>query len=599
MKIDLKQNDKSLRHPAPQRGKALYGSDLMIDLIADMGAEYVFLNPGSSFRGLHDSLVNYHGNRAPEVVLVTHEMIAVAMAHGYWKATKKPAVCMLHNLVGLMNGSMAIFNAFCDQVPLLIYGGSGPADPKDRRYIDWAHSANTQGDLVRSYVKWTDEPATLEATLDAMALAQRKALTAPQGPVYISIDAGQQELEAGDLTAPDPHLPRYSQPAPVWPHPDAVRAVADLLMSCNQPLVIGGRFGRDHGVSADMARLVDLTGAGYIDERSANVCLATRHPGNLTGDRGFRGLADAILCFDVQDLTGAIGGYGSKRSAVMGVGAAAKGATVVDISLNDQFGNSWSRIGGPTPPLDLQIAADPALALKALVAELESRAAGPHNLGDRQALVSERHVATRAKQAETLKKRWDESPIALERLTHDVFQAVKGDDWVLTTRNHRTWPEGYWEFTASGQYLGSDGGGGVGYGPGAAIGAAMGLKGTGKLPVALIGDGDFMMTAGAIWTGVHHRAPLLMVIQNNRSWGNDELHQREIAALRGRSPATAHIGQTTLDPEVDICGVARSFGAIAIGPVTDPAELPDALARAAQMVRDGALVVVEVITALE
>lgn len=599
MTIDMKQNDKSLRHPAPQRGKALYGSDLMIDLIADMGAEYVFLNPGSSFRGLHDSLVNYHGNRAPEVVLVTHEMIAVAMAHGYWKATGKPAVCMLHNLVGLMNGSMAIFNAFCDQVPLLIYGGSGPADPKDRRYIDWAHSANTQGDLVRSYVKWTDEPATLEATLDAMALAQRKALTAPPGPVYISIDAGQQELEAGDLTAPDPHLPRYSRPAPVWPRPDAVRAVADLLMSCTQPLVIGGRFGRDPGIGADMARLVDLAGAGYIDERSANVCLATRHPGNLTGDRGFRGLADAILCFDVQDLTGAIGGYGSKRSAVMGVGAAAKGATVVDISLNDHFGNSWSRIGGPTPPLDLQIAADPALALKALVAELESRAAGPHNLADRQALVADRHAALRDKQAKTLTKRWDESPIALERLTHELFQAVKADDWVVTVRNHRTWPEGYWEFTGSGQYLGSDGGGGVGYGPGAAIGAAMGLKGTGKLPVALIGDGDFMMTAGAIWTGVHHRAPLLMVIQNNRSWGNDELHQREIAALRGRSPQTAHIGQTTLDPEVDICGVARSFGAVAIGPVTNPADLPDALACAAQMVRDGALVVVEVITALE
>ncbi len=598
MTTEVKDDGGKLRYPAPQKGHAVYGSDLMIDLIAEMGAEYVFMNPGSSFRGLHDSLVNYHGNRAPEVVLVTHEMIAVAMAHGYWKATKKPAVCMLHNLVGLMNGSMAIFNAFCDQVPLLIYGGSGPADPKERRYIDWAHSANTQGDLVRSFVKWTDEPATLEATLEVMAQAQRKALTAPQGPVYVSVDAGQQEQDASGLAAPDPKLPRYAEPARIWPHPDSVRAVADLLMTCRQPFVVGGRFGRDAGISADMARLLELTGAGYADERAASVCLATRHPNNLNGDRGFRALADAILCFDVQDLTGAVGAYGSKRSAVMGIGSAAKGATVVDISLNDHFGNSWSRIGGPTPPLDLQIAADPALALKALVAEIEARGT-PANLSDRQALVDERHAATREKQRATLEKRWDERPVPLERLTHELYQAVKDEDWVLTVRNHRTWPEGYWELTGSGQYLGGDGGGGVGYGPGAAIGAAMGLKGTGKLPVALLGDGDFMMTAGAIWTGVHHRAPLLMVIQNNRSWGNDEIHQREIATLRGRSPDTAHIGQTTLDPAVDICGVARSFGAQTIGPIEDPAALSTALRQAVGMVKAGALVVVEVITALE
>lgn len=191
-KIDTKPAGE-IRYPEPQTGNALYGSDLMVDMLADLGVEYVFINPGSSFRGLHDSLVNYHGNTGPEIVLVTHEMIAVAMAHGYWKATGKPAVCILHNLVGLMSGSMAIFNAYCDQAPLLILGGSGPADPAQRRFIDWAHSANTQGDLVRPFVKWTDEPATLEGTLDAIAQGYRKTLTAPYGPVYVSIDAGHQE----------------------------------------------------------------------------------------------------------------------------------------------------------------------------------------------------------------------------------------------------------------------------------------------------------------------------------------------------------------------------------------------------------------------
>ena len=586
--------------PERQQGNGTYGSDLMVDLLEATGAEYVFINPGSSFRGIHDSLVNYHGNRAPEIVLATHEMSAVAMAHGYFKATRKIPVAILHNLVGLMNGSMAVFNAYCDQIPLVLLGGSGPADPADRRFIDWAHSANTQGDLVRAYVKWTDEPATLAGTLDSMARAWRKAAAAPAGPVYVSIDAGQQEALAGGATAPDPTLPRYLPPAPVWPHPDAVAAAADALVASRMPLVIGGRFGIEDGISDMLVRLTEMLGAAYMDDR----CVAgfpSEHPQNLNGDRKIRAEADVLLCLDVQDLTLATGGYGGHRSGIMGVGAGAEGATIIDVSMNDYFGNSWTRFGGPTAPLDLQVLADPRLALQALTEAVAARIGTipPVTVAERRAALASRKAALTARRGEVLRARWSERPISLQRVTHEVYQAVKAHDWSLVVRNHRTWAEGYWPVARSGQYLGGDGGGGVGYGPGAAVGAALGLKGTGKLPVAMIGDGDFMMAPGAIWTGLHHGAPLLMVILNNRSWGNDELHQREIATHRGRSAATAHIGQTTRQPDADLASVARGFGAQAFGPIDDPEALAATLTKAVAVVQDGGIAVVEVITALE
>ncbi|RUT34688.1 thiamine pyrophosphate-binding protein [Arsenicitalea aurantiaca] len=582
-------------------GKALYGSDVMVTALRELGAEYVFINPGSSFRGIHDSLVNYLGNERPEIVLVTHEMIAVAMAHGYAKATGRPGFVILHNLVGLMNGSMSIFNAFCDQTPLVIIGGSGPADPKDRRFIDWAHSANTQGDLVRPYVKWTDEPVTLEGALDSMLRAHRKAMTAPMGPTYVSLDAGLQEIVVEPGLETGATLPRYQAPAPIHPDPALVEEIAAALLSAEMPLIVGGRFGINPEVTAPLVRLVELTGAAYLDDR-VTVCFPTRHPQNLNGDKAIRKEADLILALDVQDLTLATVGYSAGRSAIMGTGAGAAGATVIDVSLNDYFGNSWSRFGGPTPPIDRQLIADPLLSLKLIVSAVEARiaqGAESRAITDRRHALAKRHDTIAAAHRDTLAKRSTDNPIAMERLTQSVFDAVRGEKWRLVVRNHRSWKDGYWEFSGAGDYLGGDGGGGVGYGPGAAIGAAMGLKGTGVLPVAIIGDGDFMMTPGAIWSGVHHETPLLMVIMNNRSWGNDELHQREVAHVRGRAAQNAHVGQRTHHPDVDLVGVARSFGAWTRPVVTDPAELDAALAEGVAAVKAGHLAVIEVITSLD
>ncbi|HEU0070209.1 MAG TPA: thiamine pyrophosphate-binding protein [Alphaproteobacteria bacterium] len=586
----------------PAAPVAQYGSDHMAVMLRDMGFKHIFVMPGSSFRGLHDSLVNHTKNVDPQIVLAPHEMVAVAMAHGYAKATNELSCCILHNLVGLMSGSMGVFNAYCDQTPILLLGGSGPADPAKRRLIDWAHSAGTQSELVRSYVKWTDEPATLPAVFDSLNVAQRKAVTAPRGPVYLSIDAGLQEDEAASIAVPKARPAREVAPPPAYPNAEALEKVAQALIGAKLPMIVGGRFGLDKAVTAPLKRLVEITGAAYQDDRNI-VCLANTHPQNLNGDKKLRGQADVIVAFDCQDRVSFMK-TSSDRSAVGKAATVSEDAMLVDISMNDYFGTSWTYFAGPLPEIDVQIHADPLTTLKLLLARVEELAAKadagrPARVAARVKDLAAKHDAMDKAKRDKAQAKWTMAkPILLERMTHELYEAVKNDDWSLVVRNHRSWCDAYWPIHEAGRYLGGDGGGGVGYGVGAAVGAALALKGTGKLPVAIVGDGDYLMGIGGLWTAAHYEIPLLLVVANNQTWGNDEVHQREVAHMRERPVANAHIGLRMADPGVDIAGTAKNFGLWSRGPIDDPAELAKVFAEAAAVVRGGQPAFVEVRTAL-
>jgi acetolactate synthase-1/2/3 large subunit len=165
-------------------------------------------------------------------------------------------------------------------------------------------------------------------------------------------------------------------------------------------------------------------------------------------------------------------------------------------------------------------------------------------------------------------------------------------------RNSASFPEGIFQFPGAGYYLGTNGGGGVGYGPGAMAGAAIACRDMGKFCVGLMGDGDFIMSAGAIWSAVHMRAPMLLVINNNTTWGNDEKHQMHVAEDRHRPMENAWIGQRMVDPDIDHATVARGYGAWAKGPIFDPAELAAAFKEAVAEVEKGRVAVVEVRTIL-
>ena len=212
----------------PSRG--LYGSDLMVEVLHTLGIHYIALNPGASYRGLHDSLVNFGHGEPPEIILCTHEEIAVALANGYTRATGEPMATGLHNVVGLLHASMAIFNAWCDRTPMLNLGGGGPQDATLRRSTDWVHSALVQGNLVRDFVKYDDQPYSLESVPESLLRAYRIATTEPKGPVYICLDADLQEQRiSAPLLVPDMRL--YRAPAAPAPNPEALQEAAALLVN--------------------------------------------------------------------------------------------------------------------------------------------------------------------------------------------------------------------------------------------------------------------------------------------------------------------------------------------------------------------------------
>ena len=591
--------------------KAEYGSDLIAEMMGEMGHDYLFLTPGSSFRGVHDSLVNHTRNHKPQIILVAHEEMAVAMAQGYWKATGRPALAFVHDLVGLQHAVMAFYNAMADRAPVVVLGGSGPMDPAHRRKTDWIHTANAQCDIVRDVTKWTDEPVTLQAILDSMARAQRIATSAPCSPTYVSIDAKIQEDDIPDgVTLPDMSLPRYQPAAPIAAPREQVEAAADALVDADWPLIFGGRIGYLAESTEPMKQLVEMTGAAYQDGHDI-ICMPSNHPQNLNCSFGrtksegeykreFLGKADTILCVDCLDISNNVGAYEGARGA--GQAVEKKKQTVIDLSLNDFSIEHWTHLGGPLQPVDIQMQADNLYGVNQLVAELTKRAEGEpawlKRAVERREEISVIHDKLRAEQKEVMMAQWDKVPIYLPRMTAELFNAVKDKDWLLASRNYRAWYDGIWEFDGAGQFMSNSIGGGIGYGAAGVIGSAFAGRDQGKFTVAIIGDGDFTMGPAAIWTAAHYKIPILIVLHNNTSFGNDEEHQITLANRRGRPAENAWIGQRMVGPDPDYCMVARGYGAFAEEPVRDPKDLKGAFERAVKAVEGGQVALVDVHTSL-
>lgn len=572
------------------RQQAAWGSDVVVDLLTALDVPYVPLNPGSSFRGLHDSLVNHGGNRDPQLLLCLHEEVAVALAHGWAKATGRLGVAAIHDLVGLQHASMAVYDAFCDRTPLLLLGGSGPADPAQRRPIDWIHSAGTQAQLVRDFTVWDAEPMTPAAFVADVTRARQRALSAPRGPAYVSLDAGVQEARL-DAPVPVPELARHAPAPPIAAHPTSVERAVQALVNARYPVVVAGRVGLDPRATAAVGELVELLGAAYRDDRNV-VVLPTRHPQNCTGDATLIADADLVLAVDVVDVNALLREcHRGPRNA--DAGAQRPGPLIVDLSHGDLAQPSWTNAFGNPLARDVQLLADPLTGVGQLVAALRDRLDGTA-VDTRRTRVVQRVRALREKQAAQLHGRWDDRPISPGRLVAETWAAVRDVEHLLCVRNTRTWPEGVWDLPGAGSYLGHSGGGGVGYGPGALVGGALAARDRGQLGVGILGDGDLLMASSALWTAAHYRIPALVVVNDNSSFYNDEPHQVQIAQHRERPEDNSWIGMRITDPQVDIAGLARSYGCWAEGPVEDPEDLAGALARGVEAATGGAVAVVHV-----
>ena len=553
---------------------AAFGSDVVAETLRDLDIPYIALNPGASYRGLHDSLVNYLGNKQPQMLLCLHEEAAVAIAQGYAKVTDRAMAAAVHSNVGLFHATMAIFNAWCDRKPILILGATGPVDAAKRRpWIDWIHTAADQGAIIRNYTKWDDQPASPAAARESLLRACWMANSEPQGPVYINLDA---ELQEAPLEKPLPPIDakRYMPPVKTGPSAELVRQAIDMLKAAKRPVILAGRVSRDEAAWNDRIKLAEAIGARVSTSLKAGAAFPTDHPLHVhaptthTKDELTSLLKDAdlILSLDWIDLAGQFRALG-----------AAPTAKVIQVTLDQHLHNGWSMDYQGLPPVDLFIAADPDAAVTAIVQGFGPMSAKPTDLKPQALFDAPKATGTLGIEnlAQSLREKLGERPVSLTHLP-------------------LSWQGSFWHFRHPLDFLGSDGGGGVGGGPGASVGAALALKGAERLPVAICGDGDFLMGCTAVWTAVHYRIPLLIVVANNRSFYNDEVHQERMAIVRNRPVENKWIGQKMLDPDIDIAGMGRAQGARAFGPVNTQAELDKALAEAIAAVEKGEVAVVDV-----
>ncbi len=581
-------NDTAPGKPQAQ-SVAGFGSDAMADMLRALEIPYIALTPGASFRGLHDSLVNHLGNTRPELLLCIHEESAVALAHGYTRVTGKPLAVALHANVGLMHATMAIFNAWCDRIPILMLGGVGPLDAMKRRpWVDWIHTSRDLGALIRGYIKWDDQPGSVPATLEAILRAYRIAMTLPQGPVYVALDAELQEEELSK-PVPLPPLDRYSTASPAVASAEAVRAAAQLLSAARRPLLMLGRMSTAPADFDLRIALAERLGAVVLTDIKTGASFPSQHPLHpfppslyVTGaaTQAIRD-ADVIVSLDWIDLGGTL------RQACNGALPTGK---VISCSLDQYVHNGWHMDYQALPPTDLSILAPPDTLVAALVGALGSSAARPL-----QPWISAAPEAAAPADTATATAS-DRMPLAeLARVTTESL-AAHNPSYI---RLPLGWPGEFCRFAHPQDYIGFDGGGGIGSGPGMAIGAALALRGGDRMPVAVVGDGDYLMGVTALWTGVHYRIPVLIIIANNQSFFNDELHQERMARMRGRPVENRWIGLRMSNPAMDLAGMARDQGAKGYGPVQTTVELAAAIEQGIADVRAGAVAVIDVRVAPE
>ena len=572
-----------------------YGSDVIVDLLAGQGIRYVALNPGASFRGLHDSLVNRPG--APELLLVPHEKLAVNMAHGYAKASGEPMAALLHDTVGLLHGSLGIFTAFLDRTPVLVLGGAGPMDTARRRpWIDWIHTSSVQAGAVREFTKWDDQPASIEAFGEAFLRARAVALTEPAGPVYLALDADLQERALdGPIAAVD--WARAGPGRPMGPDPAALEEAADLLVAARRPVLVAAYAGRDPRAFDWIPELAELVGAGIVDTND-RLNAPTSHRLNVTGGDAVDD-ADLVVLLDARDASRALLTTTPPAREVRS--RLADGCRVLDIGFNEHHVSAWAHDAGPALPMDLRVTADTSVALPLIIALVRDRvarepASRAAEREARRASLADLHAATRAIWRATADARSAERPISPPRLVSEVWAAVREHDWVVAAGTANDWALRLWDVDRAYRHPGRSLGTATQIG--ISLGVALAHRGSGRLVVDIQPDGDLLFDGAAPWIASAHGIPLLVVMVNNRAYYNDWEHQIRIARARGSDLTRAHVGVAIDAPAPDFAALARSFDWHAEGPIEDPAAIGPAVRRAAAVVLgEGRPALVDVICA--
>jgi len=574
--------------------KERWASDVIVDLLHAYGLPHAALNPGASYRGLHDSIVNYGENR-PTMMLCQHEETAVQIAHGYAKASGEPMVAILHNLVGLLHANMAIYYAYIDRAPIFIIGATGPMDETKRRpRIDWIHTAQNQGEAVRNYTKWDYQPHTIAGAPEAFARAYAVMMTEPRGPIYMCYDAWLQEQKL-DHEVPLPPPRAAKVPSRLAPEPKALAAAADPIAAARKPVIIAEFVGREPEGFHALVGLAETGGIPVYDVDS-RLNFPTRHPLNMSMEKDVFRDADLVLCLDTRDWERPTTELASATRELTSI--VPPGAKWIDIGFGDLELSGWALDYQRMHHADLRILADTSVAMPMLTALLKGRAANDKKFAvqakARAAQIAKQSDAKRARWAKEARERWDASPIALPRLASEVWEAIKGEDWVLTAGTLDEWARMLWDFDRPYRHPGRSLGTATQFG--ISLGVALAHRDKKRLVVDLQPDGDLMFDAGAMWVAAKHRIPLLVVMYNNRAYYNDWEHQIRMAKLRGTPVERAHIGMDMDEPAPDFATMARSMGWYAEGPIEEPGKVAPALWRAIAKVKAGTPALLDTIT---
>jgi acetolactate synthase-1/2/3 large subunit len=576
------------------KDKPQYQSDVIVDLLHEYDFPFVALNPGASFRGLHDSLINYGGNK-PEMILCQHEETAIQIAHGYARATGKPMAAVLHNLVGLLHAQMAVYYAYIDRAPIFIMGATGPMhEGKRRPHIDWSHTALVQGEAVRNYTKWDYQPAAIEGVPESFMRAYSTMVTEPQGPIYMCYDAWLQEAPlTTEVEMPPANMAKA--PARMAADPAVLSQIVDRLLGAENPIILVDFVGRHADGFDNLVELAETAGVPVWDINNA-LCFPNRHPLCLSMDKEAMKKADVILGIDVRDWEKSTANLDSMSRTVTPL--VPESCEWMEVGFAELGMSSWSLDYGRYQPKVLSALGDPALAMPEMTRMAAERLAADAALAARiearKKTIAARHDELFARWKADAQEDRDASPATLPRLAEEVWDVIKDEDWVVSTGTLRQWARKLWDFDKPYRHAGKSLGTSTQIGM--SLGVGLAYRGTEKVVVALQPDGDLMYDLGALWTAAKHRIPILIVMFNNRAYYNDWEHQIRVARQRGTDLDKAHIGMDIFDPEPDFASAARAMGCYGEGPITDPAEIGPAVRRALAEVKKGRPALVDVIT---
>ncbi len=575
----------------PDHAAGKPGSDFMVDVIKTLDIGYIATNPASSCRGIHESLTNYGMNVKPEMLTVMHEETGAGMAHGYFKVTGKPMMGLFHGTVGLQHASMAIYNAWCDRVPMIVLVGNHLDVAERSPGVPTSHSALDPLSIIRDFTKWDDQPWSLQHFAESLVRAYKIAMTPPTEPVAISIDAGLQESPIPDGAHLE--IPKYTPTAPPQGDAGAVREAARLIANSENPVIVADHCARSQEGMDLVVELAETVNAAVVDRRGR---LNVPNMHHLAAGGGVIGQADVILGLELNDFYGTVNrGQGILHRTYSP--RVRPGTRLISIGTGDLYIKANFQNFQRMQPVDVSIGADAQTTLPALIEAVRSEITASQSVAIEQRGEEHRrsHAAARRAARVEAMHGWDSSPVSVQRLAAEIWQQIQNEDWATMGDNLEPWADEFWTFDKHHQYIAGSSGTGAGWGLPAAVGAALGHREFGRLPINIQNDGDCMYAPGAIWTSAYHNIPMLSIMNNNRGYHQEVMHMQRVGLWRDRGADRAHIGTEITKPDIQYAMLARSMGVEGIGQITDPSDLPAAIWRGIEVVKAGEPALIDVL----